>query len=112
MPDDWEWFWAGEGGRDSLLRTEIEGLHSQASAARSQAALRETGKACFAHRSSARRRALPTLAPDDRRFPLLRCSLDKAEARVQQLESARQRTVEETQQLAVALRDRLAAPVG
>ena len=38
MPDDWEWFWAGEGGRDSLLRTEIEGLHSQASAARSQAA--------------------------------------------------------------------------
>ncbi len=38
VPDDWDWFWAGEGGRDNLLRSEIEGLHSQASAARSQAA--------------------------------------------------------------------------
>ena len=38
VPDDWDWFWAGEGGRDNLLRSEIEGLHGQASAARSQAA--------------------------------------------------------------------------
>lgn len=38
MPDDWDWFWAGEAGRDSLLRSEVEGLHAQASQARSQAA--------------------------------------------------------------------------
>ena len=38
VPDDWEWFWAGESGRDRLLRDEIEGLHGQASVARSQSA--------------------------------------------------------------------------
>ena len=38
MPDDWDWFWASESGRDSLLRNEVEGLHAQASQARSQAA--------------------------------------------------------------------------
>ena len=38
MPDDWSWFWAGETGRDSLLRDEIVGLQGQASAARQQSA--------------------------------------------------------------------------
>jgi hypothetical protein len=38
VPDDWEWFWAGEGGRDRLLREEIEGLQGAASVARSQSA--------------------------------------------------------------------------
>ena len=38
VPDDWEWFWAGEGGRDRLLRDEIEGLQGAASVARSQSA--------------------------------------------------------------------------
>ena len=28
MPDDWSWFWAGEGGRDRLLREELEGLQA------------------------------------------------------------------------------------
>ena len=38
VPDDWEWFWAGESGRDRLLRDEIEGLQGAASVARSQSA--------------------------------------------------------------------------
>ena len=38
MPDDWSWFWAGENGRDNLLRDEIEGLQSRASAASQQSA--------------------------------------------------------------------------
>lgn len=38
MPDDWSWFWAGESGRDNLLRDEIEGLQSRASAASAQSA--------------------------------------------------------------------------
>ena len=38
MPDDWSWFWAGENGRDNLLRDEIEGLQSRAYAASQQSA--------------------------------------------------------------------------
>ncbi|SEQ84240.1 hypothetical protein [Microlunatus flavus] len=38
MPDDWSWFWAGENGRDNLLREEIEGLQSTAYAASAQSA--------------------------------------------------------------------------
>ncbi|NYE69329.1 hypothetical protein [Microlunatus parietis] len=37
MPDDWDWFWAGEHGRDRLLREEVETLSYQASAAASRA---------------------------------------------------------------------------
>lgn len=36
MTDDWQWFWAGEGGRDRILRDEVEGLHAQLSSASSQ----------------------------------------------------------------------------
>jgi hypothetical protein len=36
MTDDWQWFWAGEGGRDRILRDEVEGLHAQLSSATSQ----------------------------------------------------------------------------
>jgi hypothetical protein len=38
MPDDWSWFWAGEGGRDRLLREELEGLQATASASSAQSA--------------------------------------------------------------------------
>ncbi|GAA3549438.1 hypothetical protein GCM10022197_00320 [Microlunatus spumicola] len=38
MPDDWSWFWAGENGRDNLLRDELEGLQRSASASASQSA--------------------------------------------------------------------------
>ncbi|HEU5483593.1 MAG TPA: hypothetical protein VFU98_01700 [Microlunatus sp.] len=31
--DDWQWFWAGESGRDSILRDEVEGLHARLSSA-------------------------------------------------------------------------------
>lgn len=37
MPDDWEWFWSSEYGRDKLLRREVESLSYQASAAASRA---------------------------------------------------------------------------
>ncbi len=36
MTDDWQWFWAGEGGRDRILRDEVEGLHARLSSASSQ----------------------------------------------------------------------------
>ena len=36
MTDDWQWFWAGEGGRDRILRDQVEGLHAQLSSASSQ----------------------------------------------------------------------------
>lgn len=36
MADDWEWFWAGEGGRDRILRGEVEGLHARLASASSQ----------------------------------------------------------------------------
>lgn len=38
MPDNWDWFWAGEAGRDNLLRDGVEGAFREASQARSQAA--------------------------------------------------------------------------
>lgn len=38
MPDDWSWFWAGENGRDNLLRDELEGLQSRAFEASQQSA--------------------------------------------------------------------------
>lgn len=38
MPDDWSWFWAGEGGRDRLLREEVEGLQATASASSARSA--------------------------------------------------------------------------
>ena len=38
MPGDWSWFWAGEGGRDRLLREEIEGLQATASASSAHSA--------------------------------------------------------------------------
>jgi hypothetical protein len=37
VPDDWEWFWSSEYGRDRLLREEVESLSYQASAASSRA---------------------------------------------------------------------------
>jgi hypothetical protein len=36
MTDDWQWFLAGEGGRDRILRDEVEGLHARLSSASSQ----------------------------------------------------------------------------
>lgn len=38
MPDDWSWFWAGEHGRDRLLREELEGLQATAYASSAQSA--------------------------------------------------------------------------
>lgn len=38
VPDDWDWFWANEYGRDRMLRDEVESLSYQASAASSRAA--------------------------------------------------------------------------
>jgi hypothetical protein len=38
MPDDWSWFWAGENGRDRLLRDELEGLQRTASASSARSA--------------------------------------------------------------------------
>ena len=38
MPDDWSWFWAGQGGRDRLLREELEGLQATAYASSAQSA--------------------------------------------------------------------------
>ncbi len=37
VPDDWDWFWASEYGRDRILREEVESLSYQASAASSRA---------------------------------------------------------------------------
>ena len=36
MADDWDWFWAGETGRDRILRDEVEGLHASAARAHAQ----------------------------------------------------------------------------
>lgn len=36
MTDDWRWFWAGESGRDHILRDEVEGLHARLSSASAQ----------------------------------------------------------------------------
>lgn len=37
VPDDWDWFWSSEYGRDRMLREEVETLSYQASAAASRA---------------------------------------------------------------------------
>ena len=37
VPDDWDWFWSSEYGRDRMLREEVESLSYQASAASSRA---------------------------------------------------------------------------
>jgi len=37
VPDDWDWFWANEHGRDRILREEVESLSAQASLAASRA---------------------------------------------------------------------------
>lgn len=37
VPDDWDWFWSSEYGRDRILRDEVETLSYQASAAASRA---------------------------------------------------------------------------